>query len=53
MGSITIRGLVGKPAAFIRWGTSGLAFVTYNRNAWWTSGPAGMLYILNDPSFVR
>ena len=51
--SLTLRGLVGKPAAFTRWGASGLAIVTYNGNWGPTSGPAGMLYIVNDTNFVR
>ncbi len=50
--SLTLRGLVGIPAAFIRWGTSGLAIVTSNANWGPTSGPAGMLYILDNPTFV-
>ncbi len=51
--SLTIRDLVGKPVAMTRWGTSGLAIVTDNSNAGPTTGPAGMLYILNDANFVR
>jgi hypothetical protein len=50
--SLTLRGLVGIPAAFIRWGTSGLAIVTYSSNWGPTSGPAGMLYIIDNPTFV-
>ena len=53
VGSLTISNVLGEAVAFTRWGTSGLAFVTSNRKPWATSGPPGMLYILNDPSFVR
>ena len=53
VGALTIPGLVGYPVAFTRWGTSGLAIVTYNPDAGPTSGPAGMLYILDNPTFVR
>jgi hypothetical protein len=53
VGSMTIPNVVGNAVAFTRWGTSGLAFVTYNRYPWPTSGPAGMLYIVNDTNFVR
>ncbi len=52
VGSLTIRELVGNPVAFIRWGTSGLAIVTYNPDSGPISGPAGMLYILDNPAFV-
>ncbi len=50
--SLTIGNLVGDPAAFIRWGASGLAIVTYNPVAGPASGPGGMLYILDNPAFV-
>ena len=43
--SITLSGVVGTPQAFVRWGTSGLAFSTIG------TGPS-LLYILNSPSFV-
>jgi hypothetical protein len=50
--SLTIQNLVGSPVAISRWGTSGLAIVTYNSNWGPVSGPAGMLYILDNPAFV-
>ena len=52
VGSLAIPSLAGDPVAFIRWGTSGLAIVTYN--SFWgpTFGPAGMLHILDNPTFV-
>jgi Xaa-Pro aminopeptidase len=50
--SVTIQNLVGTPAAIARWGTSGLAIATYNSDPGPTSGPAGMLYILDNPTFV-
>ncbi len=50
--SITIAGVVGTPVAFTRWGAHGLAFVTYNKGASPTTGPAGMLYIVSDTGFV-
>jgi hypothetical protein len=49
--SITISNIEGTPQAFIRWGNSGLALVTYIRNT--ASYPSGMLYIINNPSFVN
>jgi hypothetical protein len=50
--SLTLNALVGTPVAFVRWGTNGLALVTYNQNASTSNGPAGMLYILSDSTFV-
>jgi hypothetical protein len=51
--SLAIRNVVGTPVAFTRWGASGLAFVTNNwAAAGPTSGPEGMLYILDNPGFV-
>jgi hypothetical protein len=50
--SLTLRNLVGEPRAITRWGTSGLAIVTYNPVAGPASGPGGMLYILDNPGFV-
>ncbi len=50
--SITLNSLIGTPAAFVRWGTNGLALVTFNLNASNTKGPAGMLYIISDNVFV-
>ena len=52
VGSISITGVVGAPIAFTRWGANGLAFATYNQNASPTTGPAGVLYIVSDASFV-
>jgi hypothetical protein len=43
---------VGTPVAFVRWGTTGLALVTYNQNADAANGPAGMLYIVSDSTLV-
>jgi len=58
VGSITIPSLVGLPIRFIRWGASGFAVVS-TLPASESQGsyaaivsPPGMLYILNDPSFV-
>ncbi len=50
--SLTLHSLVGTPVAFVRWGSTGLALVTYNQNADATNGPAGMLYILSDSNLV-
>ncbi len=50
--SLKLPDLVGDPVALTRWGTSGLAIVTYNGNWGPTGGPAGMLYILDNPTFV-
>ena len=57
VGSVTLPQIVGKPIAFIRWGTNGLAFVTFNsrstRFGYATSGgPAAMLYVISDTGFV-
>ncbi len=46
--SITLTNLLGTPIELIRWGTSGLAVLTANQSG----GPAGMLYLIQDPSFV-
>jgi hypothetical protein len=50
--SITIPSLVDFPVAFIRWGVSGLALVTYDYYSDLAASPPGVLYILNDRSFV-
>lgn len=50
--SITLSSIEGTPVAMTRWGNNGLAFVTYNATASATGGPAGMLYILEDTTFV-
>lgn len=46
--SITLTNLLGTPIELVRWGTSGLAVLTANQN----DGPAGMLYLIQDPNFV-
>lgn len=46
--SITLTNLLGTPIEFVRWGATGLAVLTANRNG----GPAGMLYLIQDPNFV-
>jgi hypothetical protein len=48
--STVIPNIQGAPQSFIRWGTSGLALVTFIRNT--ASYPSGMLYILNDSTIV-
>ncbi len=50
--SIALTGIVGAPKALVRWGTNGLAFVTYNDPLDSGGAPPGMLYILNNPRFV-
>jgi hypothetical protein len=50
IGSLTVQNIVGVPESFIRWGNSGLALTTFIRNS--GDFPSGMLYILNDTSFV-
>jgi len=52
IGSIPVTGVIGTPVSLTRWGSNGLAFVTYNKNASPTTGPAGMLYIISDAGFV-
>ena len=46
--SITLTNLMGTPFELTRWGTSGLAVLTSNPDG----GPAGMLYLIQDPNFV-
>jgi hypothetical protein len=46
--SITLTNLMGTPIELVRGGTSGLAVLTANQNG----GPAGMLYLIQDPNFV-
>ncbi|HWA93337.1 MAG TPA: IPT/TIG domain-containing protein [Terracidiphilus sp.] len=61
VGVFVLPTLVGTPTAFIRWGTNGLAIMTYNADAAILvadpsgngTGPAGMLYIINDTTFVN
>jgi hypothetical protein len=50
--SLTLNSLVGTPVAFVRWGSTGLALVTYNQKSDATNGPAGMLYIVTDSNLV-
>lgn len=50
--SLTLNALVGTPVAFVRWGATGLALVTYNQKADATNGPAGVLYIVSDSTVV-
>jgi len=60
VGYLGLPPLVGTPVAFIRWGSNGLAILTFNVNAAVYgggihgdgTGPAGMLYIINDMKFV-
>ena len=51
LGTIVIPGVVGVPVDFVRWGQSGLAFVTNNIGLGGTT-PLGKLYIL-DGIFVN
>jgi len=46
--SITIQNLLGSPIQLLRWGNSGLAVLTINEG----SGSAGMLYLVQDATFV-
>jgi hypothetical protein len=46
--SLRLNNLLGNPIALARWGTSGLAVLTMNGGI----GPAGMLYLIQDPTFV-
>jgi hypothetical protein len=47
LGSFVIPNAVGTPANFIRWGNSGLAFVTNNLNG--VNPSSGQLYLLDGP----
>jgi hypothetical protein len=40
------------PVAFTRWGSHGLAFVTYDQWVKPVPQPTGMLYVVNDAGFV-
>ena len=44
--SITVNNIAGLPLRLVRWGTSGLALITFNPSG------GGMLYILQDAHFV-
>ncbi|HEY3706015.1 MAG TPA: IPT/TIG domain-containing protein, partial [Terracidiphilus sp.] len=46
--SLTLPGLTGVPVAFTRWGSHGLAFVTYDQWVKPVPQPTGMLYVVND-----
>ena len=50
--STTIPNLVGVPIALVRWGTSGLALATFNQSSFGIHGPGGMVYLLEDSTFV-
>jgi len=50
--SFVVPSVTDLPYALIRWGTSGLALVTYSSYNDTVGLPAGMLYILNEPAFV-
>jgi IPT/TIG domain len=50
--SITLNNLVGRPVELIRWGKSGLAVETFDGNADSFGDPGGMLYIVDDSTFV-
>jgi hypothetical protein len=55
--SITVDNVLGSPTALVRWGSSGLALITYNETPAGYGGPGyggpgGMLYILQDATFV-
>lgn len=51
--SLSLNSLIGVPAAFVRWGATGLALITYNFDKTATkTGPAGMLYIINDSNLA-
>ncbi len=50
--SVVLPSLVDFPFAMIRWGSSGIALVTYESYNETVFDPPGMLYILNDPTFV-
>jgi hypothetical protein len=46
--ALALDNLLGTPIELVRWGTSGLAILTMNGG----SGPFGMLYLVQDSSFV-
>ncbi len=50
--SFTLSSVVQVPVAMVRWGSSGLAVVTYENDDTLYLTPLGVLYILNDPGFV-
>ena len=54
LSSITLSGIQGTPLAMVRWGSSGLAFITYSSLNTGVSGDLttpGMLYIVNVSNF--
>lgn len=53
LGSVTLSGIVGLPTKLVRWGSSGLAISTYNSYNDVSNQAFGMLYILNDATFVK
>jgi hypothetical protein len=50
--TITVNNVLGSPTTLVRWGASGLALITVNENAGTFGGPGGMLYLLQDATFV-
>jgi hypothetical protein len=48
LSSITLTNLLGAPIELLRCGTSGLAVLTADQSG----GPAGMLYLIQDPNFI-
>jgi hypothetical protein len=50
--SIAINSIAWMPLKLIRWGTSGLALITYSQSNDETQVTSGMLYIFNEPAFV-
>lgn len=50
--TITIDNVNGSPVGFVRWGTSGLALETFNPSDSGFDYAPGMLYILQNSSFV-
>jgi hypothetical protein len=50
--SFTLTSVVQTPVALVRWGSTGLALVTYENDDTLYLTPLGVLYILNDAGFV-
>jgi hypothetical protein len=48
--SIDLPNVIGTPYRMVRWGASGLAIATFTQLS--TTGITGLLYIIDDPSFV-
>ena len=49
LGALTIHDVIGTPKRLIRWGSSGLAFVTGDGMI---NGKGSRIYVINDPTFV-